>query len=217
MEPTVFETDFQDLRLVKKGKVRDLYDLGDALLMVATDRISAFDVIMPDPIPDKGKILTQISLFWFKTLASIVGNHLISADVADFPSSCRPYEKMLKGRSLLVKKADPLPIECVVRGYLSGSGWKAYRETGAVCGIRLGKRSQRIGPPPRAHLHPVHQGGDRAARPQYRFRGSRPAHRESRGPQSPGANPRPLPERGVIGGGKGDSHRGHQVRIRLRR
>jgi len=137
MKKTVFETDFPDLRLMKKGKVRDIYDLGDALLMVATDRISAFDVIMPDPIPDKGKILTRISLFWFKTLAPIVDNHLITSDVAAYPASCRHYAAILKGRSMIVKKADPLPVECVVRGYISGSGWKAYQETGAVCGIRL--------------------------------------------------------------------------------
>ncbi len=137
MEKTVFETDFPELTLMKKGKVRDMYDLGDALLMVATDRISAFDVIMTDPIPDKGKILTQISLFWFQTLAPVVDNHLITADAAAYPASCRPYASLLKGRSMLVKKAEPLPIECVVRGYLSGSGWKAYQETGSVCGIRL--------------------------------------------------------------------------------
>ncbi|MBW1955916.1 MAG: phosphoribosylaminoimidazolesuccinocarboxamide synthase [Deltaproteobacteria bacterium] len=137
MEPTVFETDFPELTLMKKGKVRDMYDLGDAILMVATDRISAFDVIMTDPIPGKGKILTRISLFWFQTLAPVVDNHLITADVTAYPASCRPYASILGGRSMLVKKADPLPIECVVRGYLSGSGWKAYQETGSVCGIRL--------------------------------------------------------------------------------
>ncbi len=137
MESTVFETDFPDLTLMKKGKVRDMYDLGEALLMVATDRISAFDVVMPDPIPDKGKILTQISLFWFKTLSPIVDNHLITADVTAYPEACRPYAKTLQGRSMLVKKTTPLPIECVVRGFITGSGWKAYQETGSVCGIRL--------------------------------------------------------------------------------
>lgn len=133
----VYETHMPELTLLKKGKVRDIYDVGEALLMVATDRMSAFDVILPDPIPDKGKILTQISLFWFDVLRPLVTNHVISGDVADFPASCRPYADMLRGRSMLVKKTDPLPIECVVRGYITGSGWKSYVETRSVCGIPL--------------------------------------------------------------------------------
>jgi phosphoribosylaminoimidazole-succinocarboxamide synthase len=137
MSAPVSETNFQDLNLVKRGKVRDIYDLGDNLLMVATDRISAFDVIMPDPIPDKGIILTQISLFWFEMMKPIIENHVVSADVAEFPAACRPYADDLRGRSMLVKKTEPLPIECVVRGYISGSGWKSYQESGSVCGIPL--------------------------------------------------------------------------------
>jgi len=137
MRTPVGETDFPDLNLARRGKVRDIYDLGDNLLMVATDRISAFDVIMPDPIPDKGIILTQISLYWFEIMQPIVANHVISADVNEYPAVCRPYAETLRGRSMLVKKADPLPIECVVRGYLSGSGWKSYQESGRVCGIPL--------------------------------------------------------------------------------
>lgn len=137
MKHTVAETDFKGLKLIKKGKVRDIYDLGDQLLMVATDRISAYDVILPDPVPDKGKILTRISLFWFKLLASLVPNHIISSDVDDYPAPCQPYAEILHDRSMLVQKAKPLPIECVVRGYISGSGWKDYQETGRVCGIRL--------------------------------------------------------------------------------
>jgi len=137
MSKAIIQTNFPDLKLMKQGKVRDIYDLGDRLLMVATDRISAFDVVMPDPIPDKGIILTQISLFWFEVMKPIVENHVISADVEQYPASCRPYADILRGRSMLVKKARPLPIECVVRGYLSGSGWKAYRQSGSVCGIRL--------------------------------------------------------------------------------
>jgi phosphoribosylaminoimidazole-succinocarboxamide synthase len=105
--------------------------------MVATDRISAFDVVMPDPIPDKGIILTQISLYWFKLMQPVIENHLISADVADYPSICNPYAATLRGRSMLVKKTEPLPIECVVRGYLSGSGWKSYQKSMTVCGIPL--------------------------------------------------------------------------------
>ena len=136
-EPTVFETDFSKLNLLKRGKVRDMYDLGDTLLMVATDRISAFDVIMPDPVPQKGKILTQISLFWFDAMKPVVSNHIISSNVDDYPEICKPYAEMLRGRSILVKKAKPLPIECVVRGYISGSGWKSYQESGSICGIKL--------------------------------------------------------------------------------
>jgi phosphoribosylaminoimidazole-succinocarboxamide synthase len=137
MGTPVSETDFPDLNLVKRGKVRDIYDLGDNLLMVATDRISAFDVIMPDPIPDKGVILTQISLYWFEIMKPIIANHVVAADVSEYPAVCRPYAETLRGRSMLVKKTDPLPIECVVRGYISGSGWKSYQESGSVCGIPL--------------------------------------------------------------------------------
>ncbi len=137
MRTPVNETDFQDLNLIKRGKVRDIYDLGDNLLMVATDRISAFDVIMPDPIPDKGAILTQISLYWFEIMKPIIENHVVSADVNEYPSVCQPYAETLRERSMLVKKTTPLPIECVVRGYISGSGWKSYQESGSVCGIAL--------------------------------------------------------------------------------
>ena len=137
MNKAVIETNLEGLQLLKKGKVRDMYDLGDHLLMVATDRISAFDVIMPDPIPDKGKILTHISRFWFDQTADQVVNHLVAHDVADFPEICQPHRDVLAGRSMLVKKVEVLPIECVVRGYLSGSGWKSYQQTGEVCGIGL--------------------------------------------------------------------------------
>ncbi|MFZ5563183.1 MAG: phosphoribosylaminoimidazolesuccinocarboxamide synthase [Thermodesulfobacteriota bacterium] len=138
MEPVVvYETNFRGLKLLKRGKVRDVYDLGDRLLIVATDRLSAFDVVMPDPIPGKGKILTRISLFWFDRMKSLVKNHLISSDVRNYPSECRPYADILSGRSMLVKKAKPLEIECVVRGYLSGSGWKSYQKDRTVCGIAL--------------------------------------------------------------------------------
>jgi phosphoribosylaminoimidazole-succinocarboxamide synthase len=137
MNNAVINTEFNDLKLMSRGKVRDIYDLDDALLMVASDRISAFDVVLPDPVPDKGKILTQISLFWFSAMADLIDNHVITSNVDDFPESCRPYADVLKGRSMLVRKAEPLTIECVVRGYITGSGWKDYQKTGAVCGIRL--------------------------------------------------------------------------------
>ncbi len=133
----ILETDFPGLNLIKRGKVRDIYEVDDNILLIATDRISAYDVVMPDPIPGKGEILTKISLFWFNVMADIVPNHLIASDVAAFPAACRPYAADLAGRSMLVKKAAPLPIECVVRGYISGSGWKSYQENRTVCGISL--------------------------------------------------------------------------------
>lgn len=142
MVQAVCETDFGDIKLLKRGKVRDIYDLGDKLLMIATDRISAFDVVMPNPIPDKGKILSKISLFWFEAIRPLVQNHVISSNVAEYPAECRKYSEELDGRSMLVKKAEPLPIECVVRGYLSGSGWSSYQEHGEICGIRLPKGLQ---------------------------------------------------------------------------
>ncbi len=131
------QTEFDDLKLINRGKVRDIYDLGEHLLIVATDRISAFDVVMPNPIPGKGIILTQISKFWFGIMESFIPHHLISTEVKDFPQVCRTYEAALKDRSMLVKKAKPLPVECIVRGYLSGSGWKDYQTTGQICGISL--------------------------------------------------------------------------------
>jgi len=129
------ETNFPGLAPSARGKVRDIYDLGDQLLIVATDRLSAFDVIMPTPIPDKGKVLTQISLFWFDLLKDVVPNHVVRAD--NFPAPFDQYRDQVAGRSMLVRKTQPLPIECVVRGYLSGSGWKEYSATGKVCGIAL--------------------------------------------------------------------------------
>jgi len=119
------------------GKVRDVYELHDALLIVATDRLSAFDVILPTPIPDKGVILTQLSLFWFDFLKDTVRTHLIAHEVDDYPAELQKFSEQLQGRSMLVKKASPLPVECIVRGYLSGSGWKDYKKTGSVCGIPL--------------------------------------------------------------------------------
>lgn len=133
----VLKTDFPDLKLVARGKVRDIYDLDEHLLIVTTDRISAFDVVMNEGVPHKGYVLTQISAYWFSLMADIIPNHLVSTDVADFPEQCRRYADQLAGRSMLVKKAAPLPVECIVRGYIAGSGWKDYKTTGAVCGISL--------------------------------------------------------------------------------
>ena len=133
------KSDFEGLELTKRGKVRDVYEVDDMLLIVASDRMSAFDVVMDDPIPDKGKILTSISLFWFKKLEAIVENHMVSSDPHEYPDKCRQYIEELRGRSMLVKKAKPLPVECIVRGYLSGSGWQEYLSKGSVCGISLPK------------------------------------------------------------------------------
>ena len=129
------ETQFAGLMPSTRGKVRDIYDLGDKLLIVATDRLSAFDVILPTPIPDKGRVLTQLSLFWFDLLKDVIPNHVISA--TDFPAPFDKFIEELAGRSMLVRRTKPLPIECVVRGYVSGSGWKDYRVSGKICGITL--------------------------------------------------------------------------------
>ena len=133
----ISETSLPGMDFMKQGKVRDIYDFGDTLLIVATDRISAFDVVMDDPIPDKGRILTQISAFWFKATDGIIANHMISTSAGAFPPECQPHREILEGRSMWVRKADPLPVECIVRGYLAGSGLKEYRQTGAICGIGL--------------------------------------------------------------------------------
>ena len=131
------DTSFADLGVPKKGKVRDIYDLGETLLIVATDRVSAFDVVLPTAIPDKGKVLNQLSLFWFSRMADLVKSHVLESDVGRYPAPLRKYDDQLRGRSMVVKKAKPLPAECVVRGYLAGSGWTEYREKGTVCGVRL--------------------------------------------------------------------------------
>jgi phosphoribosylaminoimidazole-succinocarboxamide synthase len=133
----LLETALDDLRLVRRGKVRDMYEVDDYLVMVATDRISAFDYVLGSGIPDKGRVLTQLSAFWFGRTPQIVANHLVSADAHDYPTAARRHAATLAGRSMLVRKTTPLAIECVARGYLSGSGWKDYKATGEVCGVRL--------------------------------------------------------------------------------
>jgi phosphoribosylaminoimidazole-succinocarboxamide synthase len=133
----LLQTDFTELTLHARGKVRDLYSLNDLLLFVATDRISAFDYVLATGIPDKGRVLTQLSLFWFDFLKDIVSNHLVTADVDEYPAPLARYAGQLRGRSMLVNKARMVDIECVVRGYISGSGWKDYQHTGSVCGIQL--------------------------------------------------------------------------------
>ena len=135
--PVITKTDFAGLNLASRGKVRDIYDFGDTLLIVATDRLSAFDVVMNEGIPFKGQVLTQISKYWFDQTKEIVPNHLLSTIEYDFPPACKPYWADLRGRAMYVRKTKPLPVECVVRGYLAGSGWEEYRKTRSVCGIAL--------------------------------------------------------------------------------
>ncbi len=137
MNPVVWETNLEGARLRNRGKVRDLYDVGDQLLIVATDRLSAFDVVLPTPIPDKGRVLTQLSMFWFNLLRDVIPNHVITA--TDFTGDLAPHQAILEGRAMLCRKTEPIPIECVVRGYLAGSGWKDYQKTGSVCGVALPK------------------------------------------------------------------------------
>jgi phosphoribosylaminoimidazole-succinocarboxamide synthase len=137
MENAVVETNFSDVKLLRRGKVRDVYEVGEYLLIVASDRISAFDVVLPNGIAGKGKILTGISLYWFGRMREIIENHIVATEVDEYPEVLRKYREVLDGRSMLVKKARPMPVECIVRGYLSGSGWKEYKEKGTVCGITL--------------------------------------------------------------------------------
>jgi phosphoribosylaminoimidazole-succinocarboxamide synthase len=135
----LLETSFPNLTLHGRGKVRDIYQIGDDLLLVATDRISAFDYVLGSGIPDKGKVLTQLSAFWFERMGDLVPHHVIATDVAKYPASLQPYAAQLRGRSMLCRRTRPVPIECVARGYLSGSGWKEYQKTGMVCGVPLPK------------------------------------------------------------------------------
>jgi phosphoribosylaminoimidazole-succinocarboxamide synthase len=138
MEVTVvLKTDLDGVKFLRSGKVRDIYEVDDYLLIIATDRVSAFDVVLPNGIPGKGRVLNQISLFWFNQVKNLVDNHIVSANVDEFPASLRKFKNILEGRSVLVKRAKPLPVECIVRGYITGSGWKDYQKTGTVCGIKL--------------------------------------------------------------------------------
>lgn len=137
MEKVIVETNLPDIKLLRRGKVRDVYEVGEHLLIIATDRISAFDVVLPNGIAGKGKVLTQISLYWFSQTKDIIENHIVATEVMEYPALLRKYRDVLEGRSMLVKKAGPMPVECIIRGYLSGSGWKEYKERGTVCGIRL--------------------------------------------------------------------------------
>jgi len=148
--PPLFETSLNGLTHQRRGKVRDMYEVGDHLLMVATDRISAYDLVLGSVIPDKGKVLTQLSAFWFRRTGDLVPNHMVSTDPDEYPDQCRPHADLLRGRSMLVRKTYPIPVECVARGYLAGSGWADYKRTGAVCGISLPEgmtQSQRLPEP----------------------------------------------------------------------
>ena len=139
MDKTVIRTEMPEAGIPARGKVRDIYDLGDHLLLVATDRVSAFDTVLPDAIPEKGRVLTELSLYWFRETGDIVKNHLVSTAIRDFPAVLHKYADTLSGRSMLVRKVKPLPVECIVRGYISGSAWKEYCSTKSVCGIPVNK------------------------------------------------------------------------------
>jgi phosphoribosylaminoimidazole-succinocarboxamide synthase len=137
MNNVLLQTNMPDIRFLRRGKVRDIYEVDDYLLLIASDRISAFDVVLPNGIPGKGRLLTQISLYWFRQMEGIIKNHIVATEVRDYPAICHKYADQLEGRSMLVKKATPMPVECIVRGYLSGSGWKEYQKSGTVCKIKL--------------------------------------------------------------------------------
>jgi len=148
--PPLLQSNLKDVKIFKRGKVRDVYDAGEHLLIVATDRLSAFDVVLPTGIPGKGAVLTQLSLFWFDLLKDVMPNHVVTADVDEYPEPLRRHRDQLEGRSMLVQKTDVLPVECVVRGYITGSGWKDYKATGKVCGLPLRaglQESDRLEPP----------------------------------------------------------------------
>ena len=214
----LLETSLEGLTLARRGKVRDVYELtlpsGEAaLLIVATDRISAFDYVLGSGIPDKGKVLTQLSGFWFERIGDLVPHHLISLDVAAFPDAARPHADALRGRTMLARRTEPVPIECVARGYLSGSGWKEYQQTGSVCGVKLPaglRESDRLPEPiftPATKAdtgHDVNISEDEAGRL---------VGRELIAP-SQGADARDLPARRRARGIEGHHRRRHQVRVR---
>ncbi|NJD57398.1 MAG: phosphoribosylaminoimidazolesuccinocarboxamide synthase [Nitrospirae bacterium] len=137
MDDVLLQTNMSDITFLRKGKVRDIYEIEDYLLLIASDRISAFDVVLPNGIPGKGRVLTQISLYWFRQMEGTIKNHIVATEVKDYPAVCHKYADQLEGRSMLVKKAAPMPVECIVRGYLSGSGWKEYQKSGTVCKMKL--------------------------------------------------------------------------------
>ena len=180
MKEAVVETRLEGLTPFRQGKVRDLYEAGDDLLIVATDRISAFDYILATGIPDKGAVLNQLSAFWFGLTADVVRNHVITTDAAEYPEPARRHAAILQGRSMLVRRTRPLAIECVVRGYLSGSGWKEYQKTGCVCGIGLPAGLTESDRLPRADLHAVDQGRERP-RQQHHFERGRGDRRRGHG------------------------------------
>ncbi len=212
MPSTVISTSLADLP-VRRGKVRDIYDLGDTLLLVSTDRISAFDWVLPSGIPDKGRVLTQLSRFWFEHFQD-VPNHMISCDVDDFDLPAGVDRAPLEGRSMLVRKTSVVPIECVVRGYLSGSGWNEYQRYGAVCGIELPTGLRESDKLPGADLHAGDEGRARPARREYLVRRDVCAGRQRPGQAAFAAEHRTVRARGRVRGRARDHHRRHEVRVR---
>ena len=213
----LLETSLDGLTLHRRGKVRDVYELGDQLLIVTTDRISAFDYVLGSGIPDKGKVLTQLSAFWFERMGDLVPHHLVSMDPDEFPAAARAHAELLRGRTMLVRRTEPVPIECVARGYLSGSGWKEYQKTGSVCGITLPAGLKRIGSAAGTDLHAGDQGRERPRREHQRS-GSGAARSARRWSQRLKALTLEIYRRGVEHAAtKGHHHRRHQVRVRAGR
>ncbi len=212
MNMVIAQTNFPGLKLRGRGKVRDIYEVGnDRLLIVATDRLSAFDVVLPTPIPDKGRVLTQLSLFWFEKLADVVPHHVISAD--HFGGELAPYADLLEGRGMLVRRTEPAPIECVVRGYISGSGWKDYQKTGGICGIALPKglrESDRLPEPIFTPSTKATTGHDE----NISFDETVSAHRIAAGGKASRYEPDALPARGRTCGGARHHYCRHKIRIR---
>ena len=200
------------VKKLKSGKVREVFDLGEHLLIVATDRISAFDCVMPNGIPRKGEVLTQISYFWFEQTERLAPNHLVSKAGDPVPAALRTFSTQLARRSMVVRKAQPLAIECVVRGYLSGSGWKDYQKSGAVCGLRLPAGLRAVRAPGRTSIHPRHQGRKRPRR-KHLLRPRLRDHRARAGREGAGAEFEDLSLRRQLRLATGDHHRGHQVRV----
>ena len=186
MQSPLTESNIPELPLLSRGKVRDLYAVGDdRLLIVASDRISAFDVVLPTPIPRKGEVLTKLSIFWFDFLKDVIGTHFLTADVSEYPASIQKHRDQLEGRSMLVKRLEMVPIECVARGYIVGSGWKDYQRTGSVCGIPLPQGLRECGKLPGGDLH-ARDKGRHGPRREHRLRGGQPHRRRRDGRPAPG-------------------------------
>ena len=214
--PPLLETSLAGLTLHRRGKVRDVYEVGHDLLIVTTDRISAFDYVLGSGIPDKGKVLTQLSAFWFERMGDLVPHHLIATDVGRFPEPLRPHADVLQGRAMLVRRTEPVPVECVARGYLSGSGWKEYQQTRKRVRREAAGRTSGVRSAAGADFHASHQGRKRA-RHQHQRGGGRPARGRAAHRAAQGAHARNLSPRRRARRVEGHHRRRHQVRVRTGR